>query len=47
MLATQDVPDPDRFIRLFFSGSRESRAKALQNLKRISSRAADRDEPSR
>jgi hypothetical protein len=44
-LATQDVPDPDRFIRLFFSCSQESRAKGLQYLKRISSRAADRDAP--
>jgi pimeloyl-ACP methyl ester carboxylesterase len=44
-LAAQDVPDPDRFIRLFFSGSQESRAKGVEYLKRISSRAADRDEP--
>ena len=44
-LATQDVPDPDRFIRLFFSGSQESRAKGMEYLKRISSRTADRDEP--
>ena len=44
-LAAQDVPDPDRFIRLFFSGSQESRAKWVEYLKRISSRAADRDEP--
>jgi pimeloyl-ACP methyl ester carboxylesterase len=44
-LATHDVPDPNRFIRLFFSGSQESRAKGMQYLERISSRTADRDAP--
>ena len=44
-LATQDELDPNRFIRLFFSGSRESRDKGLQFLKRITERTTDRDQP--
>jgi pimeloyl-ACP methyl ester carboxylesterase len=44
-LAAQDVLDPSRFIRLFFSGSQESRAKGAEFLKRISARTVDRDEP--
>jgi pimeloyl-ACP methyl ester carboxylesterase len=44
-LAAQDVLDPSRFIRLFFSGSEASRARAMEFLKRISSRTDDRDEP--
>jgi pimeloyl-ACP methyl ester carboxylesterase len=44
-LATQDVPDPERFIRLFFSGSEESRARGREYLKRISARSVDRDAP--
>lgn len=44
-LATQDRLDPTRFIRLFFSGSEESRAKGMEFLHRISARAVDRDEP--
>jgi pimeloyl-ACP methyl ester carboxylesterase len=44
-LAAQDVLDPSRFIRLFFSGSEESRAKGAAFLKRISARTVDRDEP--
>ena len=44
-LATQDSFDPDRFIRLFFSGSEQSRAKGMEFLGRISARALDRDEP--
>jgi pimeloyl-ACP methyl ester carboxylesterase len=44
-LATQDVLDPNRFVRLFFSGSEASRAKAMQFLQRISARTVDRDEP--
>jgi pimeloyl-ACP methyl ester carboxylesterase len=44
-LATQDVLDPERFIKLFFSGSAESRAKAVEFLGRITAREADRDEP--
>ncbi len=43
-LAAQDVLDPKRFIRLFFSGSQESRAKGAEFLKRISARTVDRDE---
>jgi hypothetical protein len=39
------VLDPKRFIRLFFSGSEESRAKGMEFLKRISARTVDRDEP--
>jgi len=44
-LATQDVLDPQRFIKLFFSGSVESRAKAVEFLGRITARKVDRDEP--
>jgi pimeloyl-ACP methyl ester carboxylesterase len=44
-LAAQDVLDPTRFIRLFFSGSQQSRAKGEAFLKRISARTVDRDEP--
>jgi pimeloyl-ACP methyl ester carboxylesterase len=44
-LVTQDVLDPERFIKLFFSGSAESRAKAVEFLGRISARKLDRDEP--
>src|SRR4051794_13353745 len=44
-LATQDELDPNRFIKLFFSGSRESRAKGLQFLKRMTERTTDRDQP--
>jgi pimeloyl-ACP methyl ester carboxylesterase len=44
-LATQDVLNPERFIKLFFSGSDESRAKAVEFLGRISARKVDRDEP--
>jgi hypothetical protein len=45
MLAGRDELDPDRFIRLCFAGSPESRAKAMQFLGRISTRTIDRDEP--
>jgi pimeloyl-ACP methyl ester carboxylesterase len=44
-LAAQDALDPNRFIRLFSSGSEESRAKGMQFLERISARTIDRDEP--
>ena len=44
-LATPDSFDPDGFIRLFFSGSEESRAKGMEFLGRISPRTVDRDEP--
>ena len=44
-LATPDVLDPNRFLRLFFSGSEESRAKGMEYLGRITARTVDRDEP--
>jgi pimeloyl-ACP methyl ester carboxylesterase len=44
-LATQEVLDANRFLRLFFSGSDESQAKGRAFLKRISARTIDRDEP--
>jgi pimeloyl-ACP methyl ester carboxylesterase len=44
-LATHDVLDPERFIKLFFSGSAESREKAVEFLSRITARKDDRDEP--
>ena len=44
-LATHDELDPTRFLRLFFSGSRESREKGMQFLARITARTSDRDEP--
>jgi hypothetical protein len=44
-LATQDPFDPDRFIRLFFSSSEESRGKGMEFLGRISARTVDPDEP--
>jgi pimeloyl-ACP methyl ester carboxylesterase len=44
-LATPDVPDPAGFLRLFFSGSDDSRAKGMEYFGRISARSADRDEP--
>ena len=44
-LATPDVPNPDGFLRLFFSGSEESRAKGMEYFGRISARTVDRDEP--
>jgi hypothetical protein len=43
-LATHDVLDPERFIKLFFSGSDESRAKGVEFLGRISARKVERDE---
>jgi pimeloyl-ACP methyl ester carboxylesterase len=43
-LATRDVPDADHFVKLFFSGSEESRAKGMEFLKRISARQVDRDQ---
>jgi len=42
-LATQDETDAEHFIKLFFSGSEESRAKGMEYLKRISARQIDRD----
>ncbi len=44
-LAAQDVLDSERFIKLFFSGSEESRAKAVEFLNRITARQVSRDEP--
>jgi pimeloyl-ACP methyl ester carboxylesterase len=44
-LAAADETSPDRFIKLFFSGSEESRAKGMEYLQRISARQVDRDEP--
>jgi pimeloyl-ACP methyl ester carboxylesterase len=43
-LATQDELDASRFIRLFFSGSQESRDKGMRFLARITSRTSGRDE---
>jgi len=42
-LATQDETDAEHFIKLFFSGSKESRAKGMEYLNRISIRQIDRD----
>jgi pimeloyl-ACP methyl ester carboxylesterase len=44
-LATADEPSPERFIKLFFSGSEESRAKGMEYLKRVNTRQIDRDVP--
>jgi hypothetical protein len=44
-LATQDVPDPQHFIALFFSGSEDSRTKGMEYFKRISARTFDHDVP--
>jgi pimeloyl-ACP methyl ester carboxylesterase len=44
-LATPDEVGPDGFIRLFFSGSDESRARGMEYLQRVSARQVDRDEP--
>ena len=44
-LATPDVPNPDGFLRLFFSGSEDSRAKGMEYFQRISARSVDHDEP--
>ena len=44
-LATQDVLDPQRLIKLFFSGSADSRAKGVEFLGRITARKDDRDAP--
>ena len=44
-LATQDVLDPDRYIKLFFSLSEESRAEAHEFRQRMTARKVDWDEP--
>ena len=43
-LATPDVPNPEGFVRLFFSGPEETRAKGMEYFARISARSADPDE---
>lgn len=43
-LATPDVPNPDGFIRLFFSGPEETRGKGAEYFARISARSAEPDE---
>src|ERR1700694_5143077 len=42
-LATPDEIDPDRFIKLFFSGSADSRARGIEYLTRMSTRRVERD----
>jgi pimeloyl-ACP methyl ester carboxylesterase len=42
-LATPDVPSPERFLKLFFSGSEDSQAKGVAYLQRATSRQSDRD----
>ncbi len=44
-LATRDVPDADHFVKLFLSGSEDSRAKGMEFLGRTQSRQTERDEP--
>jgi pimeloyl-ACP methyl ester carboxylesterase len=44
-LATPDVPNPEGFLRLFFSGSEASHAKGMEYFGRITSRTADPDAP--
>jgi pimeloyl-ACP methyl ester carboxylesterase len=44
-LATPDVPNPAGFLRLFFTGSEESRAKGREYFARIAARTDDRDAP--
>jgi pimeloyl-ACP methyl ester carboxylesterase len=43
-LATPDVPNPEGFVRLFFSGTEETRAKGGEYFARISARSAEPDE---
>jgi pimeloyl-ACP methyl ester carboxylesterase len=43
-LATPDVPNPEGFVRLFFSGTEEARAKGGEYFARISARSAEPDE---
>jgi pimeloyl-ACP methyl ester carboxylesterase len=43
-LATPDVPNPEGFVRLFFSGPEETREKGFEYFARISARSADPDE---
>jgi pimeloyl-ACP methyl ester carboxylesterase len=43
-LATPDVPNPDGFVRLFFSGPEETREKGMEYFARITARSADPDE---
>jgi pimeloyl-ACP methyl ester carboxylesterase len=43
-LATPNVPNPEGFVRLFFSGPEETREKGMEYFARISARSADPDE---
>jgi pimeloyl-ACP methyl ester carboxylesterase len=43
-LATPDVPNPDGFIKLFFSGSEAGRTKGREYFERITARQVDRDD---
>jgi pimeloyl-ACP methyl ester carboxylesterase len=43
-LATPDVPNPEGFVRLFFSGPEETREKGMEYFARISARSAEPDE---
>jgi pimeloyl-ACP methyl ester carboxylesterase len=43
-LATPDVPNPEGFVRLFFSGPEETREKGMEYFARISARSANPDE---
>ena len=43
-LATPDVSNAEGFVKLFFSGSDESRAKGMEFLQRAYARSVDRDE---
>jgi pimeloyl-ACP methyl ester carboxylesterase len=43
-LATPDVPNPEGFVRLFFSGPEKTRGKGTEYFARISARSADPDE---
>jgi pimeloyl-ACP methyl ester carboxylesterase len=42
-LATPDVPNPEGFVRLFFSGPEETREKGMEYFARITARSADPD----
>jgi pimeloyl-ACP methyl ester carboxylesterase len=43
-LATPDVPNPEGFVRLFFSGPEKTRGKGTEYFARVSARSADPDE---
>jgi pimeloyl-ACP methyl ester carboxylesterase len=44
-LATPDVPDPEGFLRLFFSGSDATKERGLEYFTRITARSAEADAP--